>query len=213
MSRTLLEPEQAQKTELVPRLRKQLEREYEQVSDEQIDQVAKHSLQRFSAHESRSSCRCLLGGTLGIISDDSSRYFVRVGVTRQSRGRHQGSVACGAMSPSMVVADCPECRGVGTVILGTCQVCFAEFYEDDHDDRAYFSHGGSHPLSPIPPGAVSAPSLAVADLSVDRILPRTPSPEEKPTEDVDTPRGIVTGVFLSLSIWLLIGALVWWFRT
>jgi hypothetical protein len=35
------------------------------------------------------------------------------------------------MSPSLVVADCPECRGVGTVILGTCEVCFAEFFEGD----------------------------------------------------------------------------------
>ena len=37
------------------------------------------------------------------------------------------------MSPSLIVADCPECQGVGTVILGTCGVCFAEFIEDDED--------------------------------------------------------------------------------
>jgi N-acyl-D-aspartate/D-glutamate deacylase len=37
------------------------------------------------------------------------------------------------MSPSMTVADCPECRGVNTVIFGTCGVCFAEFFEDDDD--------------------------------------------------------------------------------
>jgi hypothetical protein len=35
------------------------------------------------------------------------------------------------MSPSLVVADCPRCRAIGTVILGTCEVCFAEFNEDD----------------------------------------------------------------------------------
>jgi hypothetical protein len=35
------------------------------------------------------------------------------------------------MSPSMIVADCPECRGVNTVIFGTCGVCFAEFFEDE----------------------------------------------------------------------------------
>ena len=28
---------------------------------------------------------------------------------------------------------CPECRGVNTVIFGTCGVCFAEFFEDDDD--------------------------------------------------------------------------------
>jgi N-acyl-D-aspartate/D-glutamate deacylase len=33
----------------------------------------------------------------------------------------------------MTVADCPECRGVNTVIFGTCGVCFAEFFEDDDD--------------------------------------------------------------------------------
>lgn len=37
-----------------------------------------------------------------------------------------------AMSPSLIVADCPECRGIRTVILGVCDVCFAEFGEN-HD--------------------------------------------------------------------------------
>jgi len=37
------------------------------------------------------------------------------------------------VSPSLTVADCPECRGISTVIFGTCSVCFAEFFEDDDD--------------------------------------------------------------------------------
>jgi hypothetical protein len=48
------------------------------------------------------------------------------------------------MSPSLVVTDCPECRGIGTVILGTCEVCFAEFFE--HDEN--ISHGGTEAASP-----------------------------------------------------------------
>ena len=39
----------------------------------------------------------------------------------------------GPMSPSLTVTDCPECRGNGTVIFGTCAVCFAEFFDDDDD--------------------------------------------------------------------------------
>jgi hypothetical protein len=38
------------------------------------------------------------------------------------------------MSPSLLIADCPECRGQGTVVLGTygvCMACFAEFRDDD----------------------------------------------------------------------------------
>jgi hypothetical protein len=35
------------------------------------------------------------------------------------------------MSPQLAVADCPECRGPGTVFFGVCDVCFAEFLEDD----------------------------------------------------------------------------------
>ena len=33
-----------------------------------------------------------------------------------------------AVSPSLTVADCPECRGISTVIFGTCSACFAEFF-------------------------------------------------------------------------------------
>jgi hypothetical protein len=35
------------------------------------------------------------------------------------------------VSPSLTVADCPECRGISTVIFGTCSACFAEFFQDD----------------------------------------------------------------------------------
>jgi hypothetical protein len=40
------------------------------------------------------------------------------------------------MSPSLIVADCPECRGIRTVILGVCDVCFAEFGEN-HDPEPW----------------------------------------------------------------------------
>ena len=40
------------------------------------------------------------------------------------------------MSPSLIVADCPECRGIRTVILGVCDVCFAEFSEN-HDPEPW----------------------------------------------------------------------------
>jgi len=51
------------------------------------------------------------------------------------------------MSPSLVVSDCPECLAVGSVIFGTCEVCFAEFDEDPYET---ISHGGDDapPLSP-----------------------------------------------------------------
>jgi hypothetical protein len=38
------------------------------------------------------------------------------------------------MSPSLTVANCPECRGVRTVIMGVCDVCFAESAENDDPD-------------------------------------------------------------------------------
>ena len=39
----------------------------------------------------------------------------------------------------MLVSDCPECQGRDTVILGSCSVCFAEFFEDEGDAEVYFS--------------------------------------------------------------------------
>jgi len=41
------------------------------------------------------------------------------------------------MSPSLLVADCPECCGVRTVILGVCEVCFAEFGENREAEPSY----------------------------------------------------------------------------
>lgn len=52
----------------------------------------------------------------------------------------RGSRARGSferVSPSLTVADCPECRGISTVIFGTCGACFAEFFEDDDDLRPW----------------------------------------------------------------------------
>lgn len=34
------------------------------------------------------------------------------------------------MSTPPAVTDCPECRGIDTVIFGICTVCFAEFLYD-----------------------------------------------------------------------------------
>jgi hypothetical protein len=46
-------------------------------------------------------------------------------------GPSRGARSVAIMSPSVTVADCPECRGVNTVIFGTCG--FAEFFDDDDD--------------------------------------------------------------------------------
>jgi hypothetical protein len=51
------------------------------------------------------------------------------------------------VSPSLTVADCPECRGVRTVILGICEVCFAEFIEDP-ETSAMAGRAPSSPSSP-----------------------------------------------------------------
>ena len=48
-------------------------------------------------------------------------------------GPSRGARSVAIMSPSVTVADCPECRGVNTVIFGTCGVCFGEFFDDDDD--------------------------------------------------------------------------------
>lgn len=51
------------------------------------------------------------------------------------------------MSPSLLVADCPECRGQGTVVLGTygvCMACFAEFRDYDQT----ISRGGERAAFP-----------------------------------------------------------------
>jgi len=51
-----------------------------------------------------------------------------------------------AVSPSLAVADCPECRGIRTVIFGACSVCFAEFFDYDEDLQPWTE---SSPLSSI----------------------------------------------------------------
>jgi hypothetical protein len=48
MNQTLLEPKHDLDKDALPRLRKQLEREWGDVPDERIDLVAKHSFERFS---------------------------------------------------------------------------------------------------------------------------------------------------------------------
>jgi hypothetical protein len=40
------------------------------------------------------------------------------------------------------VHDCPECYGVGTVVVDVCLVCFAEFGEE-HDQDRFDDYGGS----------------------------------------------------------------------
>jgi hypothetical protein len=37
------------------------------------------------------------------------------------------------MEAAHVLGDCPECRGVRTVIMDVCSVCFAEFGERADD--------------------------------------------------------------------------------
>jgi hypothetical protein len=48
MNRTVLDPKQEPIKDPLPGLKKQLEKEYEHIADERIDQVAKHSVERFS---------------------------------------------------------------------------------------------------------------------------------------------------------------------
>jgi hypothetical protein len=48
------------------------------------------------------------------------------------------------MDSAYVPADCPECRGIRTVVMDVCYVCFAEFGErvgetDDADELAWQS--------------------------------------------------------------------------
>ena len=46
----------------------------------------------------------------------------------------RGRLGSGVMRSSSTVADCPECRAVGTVIIGAdgvCCACFAEFRQSE----------------------------------------------------------------------------------
>ena len=45
--------------------------------------------------------------------------------------RNPPGLASRSMSPSLVVADCPECGGIQTVVLGSCCACLAEFGHRD----------------------------------------------------------------------------------
>jgi len=57
-----------------------------------------------------------------------------------------GSISLPIVSASLVIGDCPKCRGRGTVVLGTypvCMACFAEFSEDDET----ISYGGEEAAS------------------------------------------------------------------
>jgi hypothetical protein len=40
------------------------------------------------------------------------------------------------MEQPHALADCPECRGVRTVIMDVCYVCFAELAERSDDETA-----------------------------------------------------------------------------
>ena len=53
MERTLLEPKQEPLKDSLPGLKKQLRSEYGQLPDERIDQVAKHSLDKYAAAKVR----------------------------------------------------------------------------------------------------------------------------------------------------------------
>jgi len=53
MDRTLLDPKQEPLKDPLPGLKKQLRSEYGQLPDERIDQVAKHSLDKYAAAKVR----------------------------------------------------------------------------------------------------------------------------------------------------------------
>ena len=61
----------------------------------------------------------------------SRSSFVRTTSRHGVWSCHRERLASRFVSPSLVVEDCPECRGVGTIFLGSCELCFAEFGEAD----------------------------------------------------------------------------------
>jgi hypothetical protein len=76
-----------------------------------------------------------------------------------SRGsRARGSF--GRVSPSLTVADCPECRGISTVIFGTCGACFAEFFEDDDDLQPWRDQAPSPEPPTLPTESALIPATA-----------------------------------------------------
>jgi hypothetical protein len=90
------------------------------------------------------------------ISEKSPR--VHIIATSWLLSRHGTPVRSPVMSPSLVVADCPECRAVGSVLFGTCEVCFSEFSEDPHET---VSHGDDAPLSTSGPGLIADPAASL----------------------------------------------------
>jgi hypothetical protein len=46
------------------------------------------------------------------------------------------------METTYALRDCPECRGVRTVVLDVCYVCFAEFGEREWQDQDDLAHAG-----------------------------------------------------------------------
>jgi hypothetical protein len=59
------------------------------------------------------------------------------------------------VSASLIVTDCPECRGTRTAILGTiglCFACFTEFFEDEEQSSVMAGIGFPHScLALVPP--------------------------------------------------------------
>lgn len=47
-----------------------------------------------------------------------------------------------AMETTYVLRDCPECRGVRTVVQDVCYVCFAEFGEREWHAEDDLAHAG-----------------------------------------------------------------------
>jgi hypothetical protein len=46
------------------------------------------------------------------------------------------------METTYVLRDCPECRGVRTVVQDVCYVCFAEFGEREWHAEDDLAHAG-----------------------------------------------------------------------
>ena len=97
------------------------------------------------------------------------------------------------VSPSLTVADCPECRGSSTVILGRCSVCFAEFFEAD----GYLQPWRDQPPSPAPRRSPTEPALIPPWLSFLRESATRPEPVTQPRNSrglsLLTSEGLVTG--------------------
>jgi hypothetical protein len=65
MNRTVVNPKQEPIRDTLPGLKNQLEKEYEHLPDERIDQVAKHSVERLSGARVSEFVSVLAGGMRG----------------------------------------------------------------------------------------------------------------------------------------------------